>query len=33
VVQGLNGRGLVVEVDNYWATGGDMLMSYMGDNR
>ena len=33
VVESLSGRGLVVQVDNYWATGGDMLMSYMGDNR
>jgi len=33
VVESLSGRGLVVQVDNYWATGGDMLVSYMGDNR
>lgn len=33
VVESLDGRGLVVEVDNYWATSGDRLMSYVGDNR
>jgi hypothetical protein len=33
MVQSLNGQWLVVEVDNYWAAGGDMLMSYMGINR